>query len=195
MRLLMLVILAALISGCASRMPVFTLSPYPQSSGCSRPECQRLDAIEAESYELARNGKLTWVKLVDDFYAERNKLFPNTQENNSTREYISYQRVLAEQLDNKKISESEWVYLLEKKIGELNARNQMLQNSQPRQASAPNVGGTPAPNVGGTPVYRADECIGPVINGKCHGSIIPKSAVPQRCYGTMLNGQCIGPQF
>jgi hypothetical protein len=50
-------------------------------------------------------------------------------------------------------------------------------------------------NVGGTPVYRADECTGPVINGKCHGSIIPKSAVPQRCYGTMLNGQCTGPQF
>ena len=54
---------------------------------------------------------------------------------------------------------------------------------------------TSAPNVSGTPIYRADECTGPVINGKCHGSIIPKSAVPQRCYGTMLNGQCTGPQF
>lgn len=56
-------------------------------------------------------------------------------------------------------------------------------------------GTTSTPSVGGTPVYRADECTGPVINGKCHGSIIPKSAVPQRCYGTMLNGQCTGPQF
>lgn len=48
---------------------------------------------------------------------------------------------------------------------------------------------------GGTPVYRADECVGPVVNGVCHGSILPKSAVPQRCYGTMLNGRCTGPQF
>lgn len=54
---------------------------------------------------------------------------------------------------------------------------------------------TSTPSVGGIPVYRADECTGPVINGECHGSIIPKSAVPQRCYGTMLNGQCTGPQF
>lgn len=51
------------------------------------------------------------------------------------------------------------------------------------------------PNTGGIPVYRADECTGPVINGECHGAIIPKSAVPQRCYGTMLHGQCTGPQF
>ena len=133
MRLLILVVFAVLMSGCASRTIVLTLSPYPTSSGCSKPECQRLDALEAESYELARNGKLTWVKLVDDYYAERNKLLPNPKEDNSIREYISYQRVLAEQLDNKKISEKEWVYLLEKKIGELIARNQMIQNSQPKQ--------------------------------------------------------------
>lgn len=53
----------------------------------------------------------------------------------------------------------------------------------------------PTTRRGSTPVYRADECTGPVINGKCHGSIIPDSAVPQRCYGTVLNGECIGPQF
>jgi hypothetical protein len=56
-------------------------------------------------------------------------------------------------------------------------------------------GAASIPNVGGIPVYRADECTGPVINGECHGAIIPKSAVPQRCHGTMLNGQCTGPQF
>lgn len=46
----------------------------------------------------------------------------------------------------------------------------------------------------GQKVYRADECIGAVVNGRCHGSIIPKGYAPT-CYGTMLNGQCTGPMF
>jgi hypothetical protein len=50
-------------------------------------------------------------------------------------------------------------------------------------------------NSEGIPVYRADECAGPIVNGKCHGSIIPKSAVHEKCYGEMLNGVCTGPQF
>ena len=50
-------------------------------------------------------------------------------------------------------------------------------------------------NAQGTPVYSADECIGAIVNGQCHGSILPKRAVHPRCYGTMLNGQCTGPMF
>ncbi len=50
-------------------------------------------------------------------------------------------------------------------------------------------------NYGGTTVYSEDECIGPVIMGKCHGSIVPKSAYHKKCYGQMLNGQCTGPMF
>ena len=47
----------------------------------------------------------------------------------------------------------------------------------------------------GSKVYEAGECIGPVIMGKCHGSILPKKAYHPRCYGTWLNGQCTGPMF
>lgn len=46
----------------------------------------------------------------------------------------------------------------------------------------------------GQKVYRADECIGAIVNGVCHGSVIPKGYTPT-CYGTMLNGQCTGPMF
>ena len=46
----------------------------------------------------------------------------------------------------------------------------------------------------GQPVYRAQDCIGTVVNGVCHGST--GGAQPQAtCYGQMLNGQCTGPQF
>lgn len=49
----------------------------------------------------------------------------------------------------------------------------------------------------GQPVYRADQCIGAVVNGVCHGAVVPsaQSINPQRCYGQMLNGICTGPQF
>lgn len=47
----------------------------------------------------------------------------------------------------------------------------------------------------GTPVYSNDECIGPVIMGECHGSILSTNPNPVRCYGAMLNGQCTGPMF
>jgi hypothetical protein len=39
---------------------------------------------------------------------------------------------------------------------------------------------------------RRDECVGTVIAGVCHGTIIPKQAVRPRCYGQMLNGVCTG---
>lgn len=46
----------------------------------------------------------------------------------------------------------------------------------------------------GQPVYRAQDCIGAVVNGVCHGST--GAAQPQAvCYGQVLNGQCTGPQF
>ncbi len=102
MRIWALMAIAVLMSGCVTlgdlvgdTDPLFYLGPTPQGSGCSKPECQRLDALESRGYELARGGKLTWVKFVDTFYVERNRLFPNVEEGNSWREYRAYQRVLA----------------------------------------------------------------------------------------------------
>ena len=47
----------------------------------------------------------------------------------------------------------------------------------------------------GQKVYDANECIGPVIMGRCHGTILPKKAYHPTCYGSWLNGQCTGPMF
>ena len=44
-------------------------------------------------------------------------------------------------------------------------------------------------------VYNATECIGPVIMGRCEGSIIPNGAYHPTCHGDWLNGQCTGPMF
>lgn len=44
-------------------------------------------------------------------------------------------------------------------------------------------------------VYREDECIGPVIMGRCHGSVIDKGGYHPTCHGEWLNGQCTGPLF
>ena len=58
-------------------------------------------------------------------------------------------------------------------------------NSQQRNITRPN----------GTTVYRADECIGAIVNSVCRGSILPKQSVHKKCYGQMLNGRCTGPMF
>jgi len=47
----------------------------------------------------------------------------------------------------------------------------------------------------GTPVYSPDECIGPIIMGECHGTVLPKAGYRKKCYGTMLNGRCTGPMY
>ena len=99
-----------------------TLAPYPQSSGCSDTRCRELDSLEERLYSNARAGTIRWVQLVDVFYARRAELFPSVGDNSSVRELRSYQRALAEQMDLKKITESQWVYLIERKNNELNAR-------------------------------------------------------------------------
>lgn len=47
----------------------------------------------------------------------------------------------------------------------------------------------------GIPLYPEDDCIGAVVNGVCHGTIITPPDLQPRCYGTFLNGECIGPKF
>lgn len=44
-------------------------------------------------------------------------------------------------------------------------------------------------------VYDADECIGPVVAGRCHGSVLPNKAYHPTCHGQWVNGQCTGPLF
>jgi hypothetical protein len=47
----------------------------------------------------------------------------------------------------------------------------------------------------GHKVYNASECIGPVIMGKCEGTIQDTGGYHKTCHGEMLNGQCTGPMF
>jgi len=112
-----------------------TLAGFPRPSGCRSQRCKTLDAVEAQGYKYAREKKITWVNLVDVFYQERAKLYPNSQDNNGANEIRSYQRALAEQMDIGKLTESQWSYLIEKKTSDIDARNQALSNSAPRQTN------------------------------------------------------------
>jgi len=64
-------------------------------------------------------------------------------------------------------------------------------------ADAQSGGLVAAPNIGeGQTAYSPNECIGAVVNGQCHGSILPDYSRPHpTCYGQMLNGMCTGPMF
>lgn len=48
---------------------------------------------------------------------------------------------------------------------------------------------------GGRAVYEESECIGAVVMGKCHGSVLPNASYHKKCHGEMLNGTCTGPLF
>ncbi|MFN7836328.1 MAG: hypothetical protein ACK5NY_11175 [Burkholderiaceae bacterium] len=112
-----------------------TLAGAPTPRGCDDQRCKTLDALEAKGYELARQRKITWVKLVDAFYSKRAELYPNSQDGYGVNELRTYQRALAEQMDIGKLTESQWAYLIEKKNGEINARNQAISNTAPRQTN------------------------------------------------------------
>ena len=47
----------------------------------------------------------------------------------------------------------------------------------------------------GETVYSPGQCIGAVVMGRCHGSIMPDGDHHPTCHGQMLNGQCTGPMF
>lgn len=155
-------LLAALLTGCAGSIldevlndfretagiyTAPTLAGSPRPSGCSDQRCRSLDAIEAKGYELARQRKITWVKLVDTFYQKRAEYYPESQDNYGANELKSYQRALAEQMDLRKITESQWAYLIEKKSSEITARNRALSNTAPRQTNCTttNVGTRTSP--------------------------------------------------
>lgn len=129
------------LAGCNSLLeatgkytaPVLSNSPHP--SDCSDTRCRTLDEMEAKGYEQARQGKIKWVQLVDDYYQKRTELYPNSKDDTGANEYKAYQKVLAEQMDMGKITEAVWVYQLESKIAEIRTRNQMLQNSKPRETN------------------------------------------------------------
>jgi hypothetical protein len=154
MRALVLVLVFAL-SGCADlaglvgvdttyTAPFLGTAPGP--SGCEEARCLELDRLEATLYAGARSGRIRWSQLVDTFYSRRAQLFPDSDDS-SIRELISYQRVLAEQLDAKRITEAQWTYAQEKKIADMRARTELIQNTRhrPTNCVTRNVGTTISP--------------------------------------------------
>jgi hypothetical protein len=120
-----------------------TLASSPTPSGCENDSrCQQLDELEAKGYELARRKRITWSKLVNAFYEGRSQLYPNSNDSAYTREFISFQRVLAEQMDAGKITEAQWAYLVDKKYAEVQTRNAGQQTT----CNTQNTGSNESPN-------------------------------------------------
>lgn len=107
-----------------------TLAPKPEPSGSSDYRDKLLDRLEADFYGEARSGRMSWVQLVDRFYEKCAELYPGYRRKDFV-EVSAYQRVLAEQMDKRQISESEWVYLLEKQAAAVRARRELINNSRP----------------------------------------------------------------
>lgn len=105
------------------------LASEPKSSGCEDVRCRKLDEYELKGYQLARAKKISWVDFVKAFYKARADMFPDSNDNHGVREIMLYQLMLAEQLDSGKLTEAEWAYRIESKIGEIRARNTQSQHT------------------------------------------------------------------
>lgn len=152
---LMIVLLSIALTGCGTLGEAFndvmydlggygnrapTLSGTPtRNSNCDDSRCRTLDSVAARGYELARQQKITWVRLVDAFYQKRTELYPNSDDRFGAREMILYQKALAEQMDIGKISEAQWAYLIEKKTAEITAQNN-ASTPQQRTCKTTNIG-------------------------------------------------------
>lgn len=106
------------------------LASQPHSSGINDWQARELDNLETRLYIDARAGQISWVQLVDKFYARCAALIQGYL-NENNRELAAYQRVLAEKMDAKNINESEWIFLQESKLSEIRARNQLIENTRP----------------------------------------------------------------
>lgn len=144
MKIYVSIILAVLLSGCAEidravNGPIaMHLAEQPTPSTCAKKEeaCKKLDAFEKEGYVLARSNKTTWLQLVDSFYQLEEQLIPSARKSEAFIEYQAYQRMLAEKMDKKQITEIEWVYLLKNKRNELSEREQVVSNSAAAASNA-----------------------------------------------------------
>lgn len=68
------------------------------------------------------------------------------------------------------------------------------QSYQLRQPSIPSVYSNQN-NSYGTTMHPESACTGAVVMGRCNGTIIPSGSSHEKCYGTVLNGSCVGPQY
>src|SRR3989338_608522 len=105
------------------------LAPKPEPSGSRDYRDQQLDRLEAQLYADARAGRIRWTQLVDQFYSKCAELFPGYRRYDLV-EVSTYQRVLAEEMDKRRITESEWVHLLETQAADIRARRQIIENSR-----------------------------------------------------------------
>jgi len=124
------------------------LASAPMASGCANRDqrCLILDQTEADLYSKARSNTISWRQLVDQFYSERARQYPSSNDGYGAAELAAYQRVLADRMDRGQISETEWVYFNEQKLQEISSRSQTNaanaaivrnQQQQQRQQQAP----------------------------------------------------------
>lgn len=131
---------AAMLTGQYTA-PLLAGSPRA-TRGCGDDRCRALDELESVGYQRARARQISWVRFVDVFYEGRRRVYPDSNDGAFVYEYQSFQRALAEQMDAGRITEAQWSYLVERKLGELRERERSGQSV----CNTTNVGTSFAPN-------------------------------------------------
>ena len=114
----------------------------PRPSGCQTRECLAFDDLERLGYESVRAKRITYMRMVDVLWEGRRRLWPNSNDGQPVYEYQAFLRVLAEQVDQGKVSPTQWEYLVESKLGEIRER----QRGRVTRCNTVNAGTPQFPN-------------------------------------------------
>jgi hypothetical protein len=113
---------------------------------------------------------------------------------NYEQSFSDYRQCLIDNPNNVKACDTKLV-AMKNWANAMNVQNERTYTiQQPQSGQTEQTRAIRQPQSGQT-VYSASECIGPIVMGVCHGSILPNQATHQTCYGEMLNGTCTGPMF
>ena len=123
------------------------LGGTPRPSGCTESRCIELERFETRGFRMAREGEIKWVQMVDGFYDLRYVIFSETSDTQEVAEIRAFQRVTAEALDRGKITEAQWAYGVEKKLGEMSQRRAA---ARPIRCTTKNV------STADFPIYKTD---------------------------------------
>lgn len=195
-KIYLLIAVCIALSGCATagRDDFYTSidSYLQQSQSCEGPN----SFIECQVPLMRKTLEPAWIN-----YAGKDDTFTNFY---SRVDEIQNQKNNGQL--NAELANSQYKKALSELIAAIEIRDTALVRQQERVANALMAAGQGMSahnqyrNSGGyvaqsNSVYREDECVGPVIMGRCHGSVIDKGGYHPTCHGEWLNGQCTGPMF
>lgn len=193
-----LIILAVILSGCASQMPESHYTNLASFAGMIE-RCYEAGYVDANlhsqslaAYQVVLN---TWSydqqKLRSHVARSYSTSSPSYGSCNAAKGHAHKMIADARQYQASQQAASQSIYQAQQNSNALYQQSVRSLNQQLMQLPDPNAGFSTGSGFTPQTFYPANSCFGTFVNGKCQGTINP-SVTPKCCHGTFINGECKG---